>query len=266
MQICVSRILRESGIFFALISVLALGFGQGLYALDAADGETERPSVVMNVLIQALFGSPNYEKFSSSPAGLGLYYFWNLVTAVILLNILISLFSSAYSEVVDNAEAQYLAFFASKTVGMIRAPDSFVYPAPFNLIEIVFVAPFEIIPGFSLSAENYTKLNRYVMTVVFFIPLTIIALFESSFRPRNNKWMARWLSGNDEGDMDDPSARDPSVEDGEGLEISKVPFTELVKAFPDTTQSTEATLMKEISELKKQMAEVLRKLDSLQSR
>lgn len=46
---------------------------------------------------------------------------------------------------VEDAEAQYLAFFASKTVVMIRAPDSYVYPAPFNLIELVFIAPFEYV-------------------------------------------------------------------------------------------------------------------------
>ena len=45
----------------------------------------------------------------------------------------------------DDAEAQYLAFFASKTIGMIRAPDSFVYPAPFNLFEVFFVSPFEFV-------------------------------------------------------------------------------------------------------------------------
>jgi hypothetical protein len=65
MQICVARMLQESGIFFALISVLGLGFGQGLYALDAADGETESTSTVFNVLVQALFGAPNYDKFSA---------------------------------------------------------------------------------------------------------------------------------------------------------------------------------------------------------
>ena len=43
----------------------------------------------------------------------------------------------------EDAEAQYLAFFAQKTVGMLRAPDSYVYPAPFNLFEVFFVAPFE---------------------------------------------------------------------------------------------------------------------------
>jgi len=45
--------------------------------------------------------------------------------------------------VVDDAEAEYLAFFATKTVSMIRAPDTYVYPAPFNLVEILFIAPFE---------------------------------------------------------------------------------------------------------------------------
>jgi hypothetical protein len=57
--------LKESGIFFAvcvingytdkwfdlcsllqLLSVLAIGFAQGLYALDAADGSTDPPSSV----------------------------------------------------------------------------------------------------------------------------------------------------------------------------------------------------------------------------
>ena len=83
-----------------------------------------------------------------------------MVTAIVLLNVLISLFSSAYSDVsysfvcfvswltfihqvVGDAEAQYLAFFASKTVAMIRAPDSYVYPPPFNIIEALLVAPFE---------------------------------------------------------------------------------------------------------------------------
>jgi hypothetical protein len=46
-------------------------------------------------------------------------------------------------QVVDDAEAQALAFFAGKTVGMIRAPDQYVYPPPFNLIEMFFVAPWE---------------------------------------------------------------------------------------------------------------------------
>ena len=51
-------------------------------------------------------------------------------------------------QVVEDAEAEYLAFFAEKTVAMIRAPDTYVYPAPFNLVEIFFVAPFESVYEF----------------------------------------------------------------------------------------------------------------------
>jgi len=38
-------------IIIQLLSVLAIGFGQGLYALDAADGSTDAPSMVNNWLI-----------------------------------------------------------------------------------------------------------------------------------------------------------------------------------------------------------------------
>ncbi|KAJ7167506.1 calcium activated cation channel [Mycena filopes] len=268
MQICVARMLQESGIFFALLSLLTLGFGQGLYALDASDGTVETAGNIVNLLIQALLQSPDYSKFSASTAGLTLYYFWGVITCLILLNILISLFSSAYSDVVDDAEAQYLAFFASKTVGMIRAPDSYVYPAPFNLIEVFLISPFELFGRCSLSPGVYAKLNRFVMGVVFFLPLTMIALYESvTEQPAKHAWMKRWLSGNDEGEDDRPEYRDPEVVDddsggsGPGRVISKVKFEELVKAFPNTNQSSEALMLKEILELKKQLARVLDKLE-----
>ncbi|KII94963.1 hypothetical protein PLICRDRAFT_33792 [Plicaturopsis crispa FD-325 SS-3] len=265
MTICVARMLQESGIFFALLSVLGLGFFQGLYALDAADGETESPSVVVNVLVQALLQSPNYDKFATSPAGLTLYYFWNVVTAVILLNVLISLFSSAYSDVIDDAEAEYLAFFASKTVGMIRAPDEYVYPAPFNLLELFLVAPFEIIPKVSLSQKAYAALNRYVMTIVFFLPVASIALFEVTVRSpssRSGTWMRSWFRGADEDDGDDPADRDPDVSDTEHhLKISRVPFAELVKVFPNTEQSSEATILKEVRELRGMVEVLTRRLE-----
>ena len=46
---------------------------------------------------------------------------------------------------VDDSEAQYLAFFAGKTIAMIRAPDQYVYPPPFNLLEIFLIVPFELV-------------------------------------------------------------------------------------------------------------------------
>ncbi|TFY79326.1 hypothetical protein EWM64_g4688 [Hericium alpestre] len=264
MQICIARMLRESGIFFALLSVLGVGFLQGLYALDAADGQVESTSEVMNVMVQALLQSPNYDKFAPLPASLILYYLWNVVTAIILLNVLISLFASAYSEVVDDAEAEYLAFFAGKTVGMIRAPDSFVYPAPFNLIEIFFMVPFEPI----LSSAAYTKFNRAVMVVVFFVPLTMIAFYESTSGKHRYRWMDELLTNGVPEDDESPAAKDPDVDgqDAErGLTISRVPFSELVKAFPNMQQSSEANIVSEIHEVKAKLDVLMQKLEAKQS-
>jgi len=239
---------------------LGIGFAQGLYALDAADGESESSIAVINILVQALLQSPDYARFSISPAGLTLYYFWNVATAVILLNVLISLFSSAYSDVVDDAEAEFLTYFAGKTVSMIRAPDEFVYPAPFNLVELSLIAPFELI----LDKTTYARLNRYVMSLLFFIPMTFIALHESILDPRKNQWMSNWVNGGFELD-DTPEARDPQV-DGEdadrGMKISTVPFAELVGVLPNTSQSSEAAILKEVDELKKKIDALTKMLEA----
>jgi hypothetical protein len=208
-------------------------------------------------MVQSLLQSPNYDKFAGSTAGQTLYYFWNVATTIVLLNVLISLFASAYSDVIDDAEAEYLSFFASKTVQMIRAPDTYVYPAPFNLVETFFVAPLEFI----LSPSAYAKLNRSVMSVLFFIPMAIIALYES-FSPKR-RWLDDFINGPPE-DEDSPLARDPDVggEDAEsGLVISRVPFSELVKAFPNTHESSETSIIKEIHQVKAQLDALTKRLD-----
>ena len=105
--------------------MLGIGFAQGLYALDAADGSTESPAVIVHVLIQALlqyvfppiplFSSslpfcraPDFSKYSLQPVALSLYYLWSAVTAIVLLNVLISLFSSAYADVCHAASSNNL--------------------------------------------------------------------------------------------------------------------------------------------------------------
>jgi len=183
----------------------------------------------------------------------------------VLLNVLISLFSSAYSDVVDDAEAQYLAFFASKTISMIRAPDSYVYPAPFNLVEAFLVAPLEFFPVIRLNEKHYAKLNRYVMGFIFLIPLAMIAFSELTFDKRKHTWMENWFTGNDEGEQDSPANRNPVVDDPNcvGLQISRVPFEELIKVFPNTAQSSEATILKEIDDIKKQLQGLMVKLETL---
>ena len=73
------------------------------------------------------------------------------------------------------------------------------------------------------------------MTVLFFIPLTAIAFYEST--PSKTNWLDDFINGAPLDEDDSPAARDPEV-DGEdasnGLVISRFPFSELVKVFPNT--------------------------------
>jgi len=78
------------------------------------------------------------------------------------------------------------------------------------------------------------KMNHYVLTILFIIPLTMIALWESTFSKR-----FRWMDDSMNGSLDDecPEARDPETDEidaNKGLSISKTPFSELVKVFPNT--------------------------------
>jgi hypothetical protein len=81
------------------------------------------------------------------------------------------------------------------------------------------------------------QLNRYCMGVFFFIPLTFIAFYESTSK-RKYVWMENLFRSDDEAPQDCFENRDPEINDPncEGLVISKVPFEELVKAFPKIDQ------------------------------
>ena len=76
------------------------------------------------------------------------------------------------------------------------------------------------------------------MGFLFFIPLATIAVYESTFDSRKHRWMNNWFRGDDEGAADFPEVRNPKVDDDAvpGQEISRVPFEELIKVFPQTTQ------------------------------
>jgi hypothetical protein len=118
------------------------------------------------------------------------------------------------------------------------------------------------------------------MTVLFFIPMMVIALYEST------QWKKNWLDDFIDGRAARrrttvPLARDPDV-DGEdarsGLAISTVPFSELVKVFPNIhevspisiynclrgqilLQSSETCIIKEIHQVKAQLDALTKRLD-----
>ena len=81
------------------------------------------------------------------------------------------------------------------------------------------------------------------MTVIFCLPLSVIALWESLVENGlgKNKYVATWMSPLDGDEDDNADVRDPKVNDDEqeeddrGMQISKVPFDELTKVFPNAT-------------------------------
>ncbi|TYJ58757.1 hypothetical protein B9479_000593 [Cryptococcus floricola] len=261
LQVVVSRMLRESTIFFILLTIMGVGFVQSLYALDAADGESGGKAIVINNLIQALLGSPDFESPSERfgyPFGLIVFYGWNFVATIILVNVLIALFGSAYSDVTDNETDEYLVFFAHKTIDLIRAPDSYVYPAPFNLIEAFFIAPLE----FVLSSEKYIALNRVVMTAIFVVPLTVIALFESQIAHSKSRRLRQYFQGPPPDEDDDPKIEDPSCDEDEGGQISTVKFEELISVFPNTAVTESSVIHREIRSVKEQLERLEKLLEA----
>ncbi|KAK4053593.1 Calcium channel yvc1 [Microbotryomycetes sp. JL221] len=259
LQIVTFRMLRESAVFFTLLALLAVGFGQALTGLDIADQTRDSTEQVMHSLIQGLLGSPTFEDYGkgtqSYPFSMVLYYGWSVLTLVILLNILVALFGSAYQECTDEAVPTFMAFFSGKTISAIRAPDQFVYVAPFNLIEI-FILPLEFI----LSTETYTQLNRILMSTLFFIPLTIIALFETRFDKVQFKQFQSLLEEQDEFQDAEEDPEPWTSNDDEygradetGLKISKVEFKDLKLKLPNLSKSLQSEILAEVKRLHERM-------------
>lgn len=178
MLVVLKVMMRESLIFFALLIVVCIGFLQAFIGLNQTEGNASITSFVVENMIKAVLTSPEFEGFDdyAHPFGLILYYIFSFIVMTILLNILIALYNSAYEDITDNAIDEYMALFAEKTMRFVRAPDENVFIAPLNLIEIFFlILPFE----WWMPAEQYERLNHYIMSVIYSPLLLITAAYET---------------------------------------------------------------------------------------
>ncbi|KAH8131372.1 hypothetical protein FP744_10003743 [Trichoderma asperellum] len=178
MLVVLKVMMKESVIFFALLIVIIIGFLQAFIGLDLTDDNVADDVVfIIESMTRALLGSPEFDGFDGfgPPWGAILYYCFTFIVMVILLNILIALYNSAYEDIYDNADDEYLALFAQKTMQFVRAPDENVYIAPFNLIEIVISALFE----WWMSKKAYEFINDCVMGFLYSPLLLITAFFET---------------------------------------------------------------------------------------
>jgi hypothetical protein len=182
-QIVLLRMLQETAAFFLLLLITAIGFAQSLFALDAADGHRveNSASFIANLLVAGMLGQPDLDgpsdKFGA-PFGTIIFYFYVFITVMLLANILVAFFASAYDKTVDAADDVFKAYFCAKVVSSIRAPDKFVYYVPFNLVEFFFIAPLE----FCVPKPIYRRINAVFQWTFFSVPLVIFALCESDWR------------------------------------------------------------------------------------
>ncbi|KAI9819321.1 MAG: hypothetical protein M1832_004026 [Thelocarpon impressellum] len=178
MLVVMKVMMQESLIFFALLTVIVIGFLQAFIGLDSIDTNRDTTIFILQAMLNSVMQSPDFSGFENfaPPFGIILYYIFTFIVMVILLNILVALYNSAYSDITENATDEYMALFAQKTMQFVRAPDENVFIAPFNLVEIVLlVIPFE----WWLPTPQYARLNDLVMATIYSPLLLITAYLES---------------------------------------------------------------------------------------
>ncbi|KAL7912692.1 calcium permeable channel [Trichoderma velutinum] len=178
MLVVLKVMMKESVIFFALLIVIIVGFLQAFIGLDLTDDNVaDDVWFIIESMTRAILGSPEFDGFDGfgPPWGAILYYCFTFIVMVILLNILIALYNSAYEDIYDNADDEYLALFSQKTMQFIRAPDENVYIAPLNLVEIAISALFE----WWMPKKSYEFINDCVMGLFYSPLLLIMAIFET---------------------------------------------------------------------------------------
>lgn len=178
MFVVLKALMRESLIFFALLFLVLVGFLQAFLGLNQIEDNAKAIDFVVHAMLNAIMASPAFEGFDnySPPFGMVLYYLYTFVVTVVLLNILIALYNSAYQEITDNATDEYLALFAQTTMQFVRAPDENVFIPPLNLIEIFFlILPLE----WWVQKDTYERINDYVMAIIYSPLLVITAAFET---------------------------------------------------------------------------------------
>ncbi|KAG0206344.1 hypothetical protein BGX28_002198 [Mortierella sp. GBA30] len=190
MVMVLQKMLKDGIMFFWLLAWVFIGFLQSFHALQTDDVKDAIGS--SKLLIRGFLQDPDWELAVQKDQVYGFWLFalYLFLTSIILLNLLVALFNSSYTNITDSSEKEYLALFTFKVFSYLKSPDEFPYAAPFNLIEVFFVIPWSII----VSKKTYTKLNNVVMGAVFSIPLLIIARSE-------REWYLKLSTTDDENDI-----------------------------------------------------------------
>uniref|UniRef100_A0A060T1U1 ARAD1A02750p n=1 Tax=Blastobotrys adeninivorans TaxID=409370 RepID=A0A060T1U1_BLAAD len=179
MLVVLKELMKESMIFFVLLIIVAAGFLQAFIGLDEADGALDVTRLVVGVMTRTILDSPEFDTIDAiapAPYGTILYYAFTFLISTLLLNILIALFNSAYEKVYDNANDEFMALVSQKTLQFVRAPDTYVFVPPLNLLEFVFLT---VGLQWWMSPQAYKRVNYYFMMAIYSPILVIIAWDEA---------------------------------------------------------------------------------------
>ena len=251
MLVVLKVMMKESLIFFALLFVVIVGFLQAFIGMDSSDGKADATKFILQSMANSVLGAPDFSGFDSfaPPFGMVLYYIFTFLIMVILLNILIALYNSAYEDITGNAIDEYMALFAQKTMQYVRAPDENVFIAPFNLVEIFFlILPIE----WWCPRYPYQRLNDYVMAVLYSPLLVVAAYFE--MRSAKNVKKNRRLGEEDDDTKEEWERTVEMDQEGEG-------WTKRVAGCAANVEDDQATvevrqLREEVKELKELMVKL----------
>ncbi|KAK6525738.1 hypothetical protein TWF281_010785 [Arthrobotrys megalospora] len=252
MLVILKQMFQETFIFFSLLIIIMVGFLQAFIGLDNTDAEEAPPMTgfIFRTLTNAILQSPEFDSFDkfSPPFGMILYYIFTFVIMVLLLNILIALFNSAYEDITGNATDEFMALFAQKTMQFVRAPDENVFLPPFNLIEVFFlVIPFE----WWMARKQYAKLNDRVLSVCY-LPL----LFISAWVDTRN---ARRIAHNRAHRQPDDDEREEWEELDNHADFENSDWKEKVKnAVPNVEEDVST---QEIKKVRKELQDLVDKIE-----
>ncbi|AJT72491.1 AQG_2a_G0050480.mRNA.1.CDS.1 [Saccharomyces cerevisiae] len=214
MLVILKHMMKESIVFFFLLFLIMIGFTQGFLGLDSADGKRDITGPILGNLTITVLGLGSFDVFEefAPPYAAILYYGYYFIVSVILLNILIALYSTAYQKVIDNADDEYMALMSQKTLRYIRAPDEDVYVSPLNLIEVFMTPIFRILPPKRAKDLSYT-----VMTIVYSPFLLLISVKETR-EARRIKYNRMKRLNDDANEYDTPwDLTDGYLDDDDGL-------------------------------------------------
>lgn len=178
---------------------------------------------------------------------------------VILLNVLIALYNSAYEAIYQNADAEFMALLAHKTLQFVRAPDENVYIPPFNLIEIVVIVLF----GWWMPRDRFEQLNDVVMSLCYAPVMVVAAAYESRVAQIIQKNRAQGRLDDDDDDIVDhewervAAAAETQVDlEAEGWDKVCDAARSNIEVEPAVKEVRE--LRAEVDELKRMLADISR--------